>query len=85
MEFVTIAHVRKVRERDPDGELLDIHGFNRLGAQYVKLYDPPIDGLTPVDGAGEPSFSVIAASQALQALDKGFTEEPLVRKGKKEG
>ena len=84
VDFVTIAHVLKVRERDADGELLDTHAFHRLSAQYVRLYDPPVDGLTPLDGAGEPASSVIGASQALGALDKGFTEEPIVaaKKGK---
>lgn len=78
MDLVTIADVRKARLRDEEGVLVNTNAFNRLAAQWVRLYDPPIDGRTPLDGAGDPSVSTIPASQALGALDKGFTEEPHV-------
>lgn len=72
MELVTLAHVRKMRERDPDtGEFTNTLGYQRLFAQHVLLYDPSGE-----DGEGNPMTSYILASQALEALDKGFTEEP---------
>ena len=81
MEFVTISQVREALKHDEiSGELVDANRAYRLNAQYVKLYDPPVDGKTPVDGAGEPAFSLIGARDSLKALDKGFTEEPVKAK-----
>ena len=78
MEIITISQVREAGKKDPiSGEYLDLAAFYGLGAQYVQLYDPPVGGATPEDGAGKPATSFIGASQALGALDKGFTEKPV--------
>lgn len=75
--MTTIADIHKALLRAPDtGEFLDPIAAMELNSQFVTLYDPAIDGVTPLDGAGNPSTSVVGASQALAALAKGFTEEP---------
>ena len=83
MEFVTLDHIDRVTKFSPeDGKPLFPKEKDRLGIQFVWLYDPPVEGVTPLDGAGEPRASVIRASQLKEALAKGFTEAPL-KKGKK--
>ena len=82
MEFVTIAQVKRANEYDTAGELVNAEAFMRLSAQHVRLYDPPVDGVTPVDGEGKPMTSDIGARDSLKALAKGFTEEPVGKKGK---
>lgn len=82
MELVTIAQVRVARKHDElTGELVNTTANYRLQAQHVLLYDPPgLDGEITLDGEGNPMTSYIAASQALEALDKGFTEAPPLSK-----
>ena len=49
-----------------------------LNTQRLTLYDPPVDGLTPLDGAGQPRSSVIPATSLAAKLALGFTREPVV-------
>jgi hypothetical protein len=41
-----------------------------------RLYDPPIDGKTPTDDAGNPRMSVIQGDISKKLL-QGFTLEPV--------
>lgn len=43
----------------------------------VWLYDPPKDGVTPVDGAGNPQKSPVRRADVAAKLALGFTEEPV--------
>ena len=53
---------------------------------YVTLYDVPVNGVTPLDGAGEPRTSQIQLRDEKTKLAQGFTEEPLLpEKEKKSG
>ena len=47
-----------------------------LNMEYVTLYDPPRDGKTPLDGAGEPQTSNIHATDVKAKLGQGFTLNP---------
>lgn len=77
MDLITIEQARAALRRDPDsGEYVDALAAYGLNAQHIELYDPPVDGETPKDGAGDPRKSLIAASQFKAALLKGFTEKP---------
>ena len=40
------------------------------------LYDPPVGGVTPVDGEGNPRSSVIAVRDVGAKLKQGFTLAP---------
>lgn len=82
MELVTLAHVRRMRQRDPDtGEFTDPKGYASLFAQHVVLFDPPgLDGVRR-DGEGSPLTSYHLASQALEALEKGCIESSPDTKG----
>lgn len=83
---LTLDAVRHALERDPaTGEYRDPHAAYGLNSEFVELYDPPVDGTTPLDGGGLPRRSMIAASQALSSLEKGFTEEPVGFKTKARG
>lgn len=44
----------------------------------TSLYDPPVNGATPLDGAGEPMTSVIQVRDRVAKLAQGFTEKPVV-------
>lgn len=78
---VTIEHIRKSILRDEiTGEFVNLAAAHALNSETVLLYDPPEDGVTPLDGEGNPRTSVITASQALKSLDNGFTEEPVQSK-----
>lgn len=44
---------------------------------YVTLYDPPVDGKTPLDGMGDPMTSPIQLRDEKAKLAQGFTKEPL--------
>lgn len=77
-EHVTIEDVREALKHDElTGKLVNATAAYRLQAQYVTLFDPPIDGVTPVDGEGEPMTSDVQATNALAALGQGFTEKPV--------
>lgn len=57
-------------------------GANAILAQIarekkIRLYDPPKDGKTPVDGAGEPQFSVVRVGDKDAKLALGFTDQPV--------
>lgn len=55
---------------------------NEVEAQlYEKLYDPPQDGATPLDGAGQPRTSVIHKTDVEYKLGRGFTREPVLLAG----
>jgi len=49
----------------------------REGQQHVNLYDPPVDGATPLNGADEPRTSPIPVRDVEAKLAQGFTREPL--------
>ncbi len=42
------------------------------------LYDPPENGLTPLNGAGEPRSSPIPERDVAPKLEQGYTREPLL-------
>lgn len=44
---------------------------------WLMLYDPPVDGATPKDGAGNPMQSKVRAVDIGAKLALGFTEHPL--------
>jgi len=77
-EIVTVAHARAVGRRDElKGELINLTAYYALNSQWVLLYDPPdADGEFVVDGDGEPAQSLVSASQAIDAVERGFTEAP---------
>ena len=52
---------------------------------YVRLYDPPVDGKTPLDGAGKPMSSPVQLRDKRAKLIYGFTEEPVGAEGPKLG
>ena len=67
----------------PDTELVRKEHENK---QFVTLYDVPVNGVTPLDGAGEPCTSQIQLRDRAVKLAQGFTEEPLLlEKEKKSG
>lgn len=49
----------------------------REGVIKVQLYDPPVDGATPLNGAGEPRTSPIPMRDVEAKLEQGFTRKPL--------
>ena len=64
----------------PDTELVRKEHENK---QFVTLYDVPVNGATPLDGAGEPMTSQIQLRDRAVKLAQGFTEEPVGVKGRK--
>ena len=48
----------------------------QLHNNLLRLYDPPVDGCTPLDGAGNPMQSYIRAADVPAKLARGFTHEP---------
>lgn len=42
---------------------------------YVRLYDPPVDGVTPADGEGLPRNSLILMHERDGKLAQGFTTD----------
>lgn len=50
---------------------------------HTRLYDPPIDGATPLDGAGDPMTSQIQLRDVDAKLEQGFTRKPVVKSAKK--
>ncbi len=64
--------------------IVDVQDKGRLirkraeGVEMVNLYDPPVDGATPLNGAGEPRTSVIPKRDVEPKLAQGCTLEPLV-------
>lgn len=50
---------------------------------HARLFDPPVDGATPLDGAGDPMTSQIIVRDVNAKLEQGFTLEPVVKRGKK--
>ena len=45
---------------------------------HQTLYDPPVDGATPLDGEGNPMTSPILTRDVQAKLRQGFTLEPVV-------
>lgn len=84
VEFVTFEHIERVSgfSRETGKPAFPVERA-RLQVQFVWLYDPPIEGITPLDGAGEPRASAIRATEAAAALAKGFTAQPVVKGAKK--
>lgn len=74
--------VLKRLKRRPYMPLVDEPDKNRLRekqaeqADYVTLYDPPVDGETPLDGEGSPRTSRIHATDVKAKLSQGFTLLP---------
>jgi hypothetical protein len=54
----------------PDTELEEKAWNN---ANTIRLYDPPVDGKTPSDGAGLPATSEIVLRDKESKLEGGFT------------
>lgn len=44
---------------------------------YTKLFDPPQDGATPLDGEGNPRSSSISDMDVAKKLAVGFTRDPV--------
>ena len=49
--------------------------------QFVDLYDPPVNGATPLDGEGKPMTSPIQLRDKAAKLGQGFTKEPVGAEG----
>lgn len=49
----------------------------QLHNTLVALYDPPVRGKTPLDGAGNPRTSRVPAVDVEAKLGLGCTREPL--------
>ena len=68
--------------------LVDVPDQNRLQekqeeqAAYMRLFDPPVDGLTPLTGEGQPRSSAIHLIDVAAKIGQGFTREPLVAEEK---
>ncbi len=63
MPLVDVYDDRSVRKAEDQGK-------------YETLYDPPVDGATPLDGAGEPASSVIHLPDVDGKLTQGYTRVP---------
>jgi hypothetical protein len=51
--------------------------LRQLHNSFVRLYDPPVDGKTPLDGAGNPRTSQVRASDVDGKIALGCTREPV--------
>lgn len=60
-----------------DGAPLHPDDYQRANGHTVTLYDPPVRGETPVDGAGNSRTSEVNAARIHEAFAKGFTVEPV--------
>ncbi len=54
----------------PDTELEEKAWANQ---NTIRLYDPPVDGKTPADGAGLPATSEIVLRDKESKIEEGFT------------
>ena len=52
-------------------ELRELHN------NVVLLYDPPVGGKTPLDGAGNPRTSRVRAIDVGAKIAAGFTQNPI--------
>jgi hypothetical protein len=55
----------------------DLKRKQQEAIQFEDLYDPPVDGRTPVDGEGKPRTSPIPWRDVEAKLAQGFTERPV--------
>ena len=60
-------------------ELRELHN------SFVYLYDPPVDGATPLDGAGNPRTSAIRRCDEGAKIALGFTRAAVVRASARRG
>lgn len=57
---------------EPNADYADKAWENRI---TIRLYDPPVDGKTPADGAGAPQSSAVVLRDREAKIAQGFTRE----------